>query len=336
MLGRSLDVETLRLLYSCAAQPAETAPPWGAFLDALIALTRAHAAHLRIAAGSDTLTYSTDPTATVPPLEGLRTDRVYGQGEIAGATTPLRALRVSPRGDVQVWLVITTTRPEFDAIDGVKLSNLAPHLAQAVETWLALAGERARAHQSARAAQDLGAGWLWLDATARISASDDGARALIAASPALRLTLDNRLDFRDATLARDLRRRIDKALLPDADPQILTLERAPLLQLSLLPGLSPRAPGLEPTLRALLRLAPSARHLAQPALGAAFDLKPSETRLAALLCDGLSLAECAARLGWTIETTRSCSKSLFARTGTRSQSDLIRRMLNSAVWFSPD
>ena len=81
------------------------------------------------------------------------------------------------------------------------------------------------------------------------------------------------------------------------------------------------------------RQAPRARDLPVGRIAAVFGLSRSEARLAALLCDGFSLAQAAAELGWTVETARSCSKQVFARMGVGGQTGVLRRMLASAVWI---
>jgi DNA-binding CsgD family transcriptional regulator len=59
-------------------------------------------------------------------------------------------------------------------------------------------------------------------------------------------------------------------------------------------------------------------------LAAAFDLTPSEARLAADLLSGLSVGEAAAKRGRSIATMRTHLASVLAKTGTARQSDLVR------------
>jgi len=66
-----------------------------------------------------------------------------------------------------------------------------------------------------------------------------------------------------------------------------------------------------------------------------FGLLPSEARLAAALAGGDSLAEAAVHLGLTIETARTYSKKVFAKTGTRGQTDLVHRILANGL-VGPD
>ncbi|MBB3950924.1 helix-turn-helix transcriptional regulator [Aureimonas jatrophae] len=64
------------------------------------------------------------------------------------------------------------------------------------------------------------------------------------------------------------------------------------------------------------------------ALARTFDLTPAETRLALLLVQPLSLAEAASQLGIRHETARSHLKSLFNKTGTHGQTELVVRLLS--------
>lgn len=62
-----------------------------------------------------------------------------------------------------------------------------------------------------------------------------------------------------------------------------------------------------------------------------FQLSPAESKLARLLAMGRSLAEAAEELGVTQNTARTVVKRVFARTGTRSQRDLVRLLVTSAT-----
>lgn len=62
-----------------------------------------------------------------------------------------------------------------------------------------------------------------------------------------------------------------------------------------------------------------------------FDLSPSEANLAALLTEGLTLAEAARETGLTESTVRSYSKKIFAKLGVSRQTDLVRLILRSVA-----
>ena len=58
-----------------------------------------------------------------------------------------------------------------------------------------------------------------------------------------------------------------------------------------------------------------------------FDLTPTEARLTRLLTEGHAAAEAATLLGMREQTARTHLRSVFAKTGVRRQSDLIRLLL---------
>jgi len=62
-----------------------------------------------------------------------------------------------------------------------------------------------------------------------------------------------------------------------------------------------------------------------------FDLSPSEANLAALLTQGLTLAEAARETGLTESTVRSYSKKIFAKVGVGRQAELVRLILRSVA-----
>jgi DNA-binding CsgD family transcriptional regulator len=71
---------------------------------------------------------------------------------------------------------------------------------------------------------------------------------------------------------------------------------------------------------------------AQDMLRALFGLTPAECRVALLLADGLSPREIAESVGVCFETVRSQIKSTFSKTNVKRQGELIRLLLNNAVF----
>ncbi|WP_245497881.1 helix-turn-helix transcriptional regulator, partial [Mesorhizobium sp. M7A.F.Ca.CA.001.08.2.1] len=64
-------------------------------------------------------------------------------------------------------------------------------------------------------------------------------------------------------------------------------------------------------------------------LAGLFDLTPAEARLAASLAQGRPLKEAAASSNVTVKTSRTYLERIFAKTGTRQQSQLVA-LLKSA------
>jgi DNA-binding CsgD family transcriptional regulator/PAS domain-containing protein len=64
-----------------------------------------------------------------------------------------------------------------------------------------------------------------------------------------------------------------------------------------------------------------------------FGLSEAEAELAVALCSGKTLDEAAAARGTSINTIRSQLKSVFAKTGTKRQADLVSLLLASPAYF---
>ena len=64
-----------------------------------------------------------------------------------------------------------------------------------------------------------------------------------------------------------------------------------------------------------------------------FELTGAEARLASSLLRGLSLKDAAAQCGITVHTARGHLKRIFGKTGTNSQSGLIRILLGALGWL---
>lgn len=316
--------QILQILYA-TARPEEG--NWNSFLDTLAASLRATSGWIGLSDGQAHHDWHFGARITLPreTPRRLREGRVYTQDDLAPAGPPLRALRMGlPQGGA-IWLALGRPGPDFRAVDSALLDRLGPHLQTAARTWCLLAAERARARHHATIAERLGCGWIGLDATGRLRDADPAARALIAASPALVLAPDGRLEAADPANARALRQALEAA-----ERGLSTLLDLGTLQMTL--ASDPATPGA--TL-AFLRAQPKAADLAPGQLAIALGLTRAESRLAARLADGDSLAEAADHLGWSIETTRSTSKQIYARLGLSGQPALIRRLMTSALWLAP-
>lgn len=64
-----------------------------------------------------------------------------------------------------------------------------------------------------------------------------------------------------------------------------------------------------------------------------FGLSEAEAYLAVALCGGRSLEEASVARGTTLNTVRSQLKSIFGKTGTHRQADLVSVLLASPAYF---
>lgn len=317
------------------------AAPWQGFLELLCRVTQADSAALAFDRERGTaLVWSRGPCPMLGPelRQRLRADRVYDRDGLpgeAGTTGFLRAVQARAgvglgAGRVTLWLHRPPHRRDFRSAEAQPLAALAPFLGQALAGWQAVQQERARAGFADALNRGLGAGWLLLDPAGLLLDASPGALAM-AAEAGLRLADRRRPDLPDATLARDFRTAL-AACATGAAPRPLRLSQSPVIEARL----TPTTLAGDPAILARLRRPLSAAALPPDSLARALGLSRSEARLAALLTDGHSLRSAAAILGWTEETARSTSKTLFSRTGQHGQPALLRHILSSAVWFGEE
>ena len=290
---------------------AREEPRWGTFLRRLRERTRADDARLEIGA------------SPLPGIaaERLRPGRVYAAAELDDAPPgDLRIMRVTGRDGASAVLAILSNTRAFSAADGALLSALAPHLAIAITGLAREDRMRARLVMAENVLARAGVGWICFDREARVIDHDRAGGQVIHTLTGASPTLGQRLRTGDAETERLLPL---LAATPHLLPRAILLSATPRVEALLIPS--------GPAMVALLR-APAVNGPARiAAIMALHGLTRSEARLAATLADGASITEAAAALGLTIETARNYSKRLYAKTGTRGQADLVRRLLTGAA-----
>ncbi|MDS9469415.1 hypothetical protein RGQ15_17770 [Paracoccus sp. MBLB3053] len=298
--------------------------------------TRAEAATFRIdwpGARSQAWSAAREVGLADGTLRQMRPDRVYSQVDLPGfedRSEPLRAMKCGFRTGGHAVIVLSRQGQDFRAIDGVHLSELAPFVSQAVQIWQDLSLERARALRERRMNVDLGAGWVIFSPLGNVLDIAPQARVWLEDVDGVRLRAGGRLEFHNGETALEFRRAIAAVQSPETATVTVALSDDPRMELRLRAGLHEG----EKIITGSIRLAQFARSLDARNVANSLDLSHSEARLAILLCDGFSLQEAAAELGWTSETARSCSKQIFARMGVTGQGGVLRRMLAGSMWFS--
>jgi DNA-binding CsgD family transcriptional regulator/PAS domain-containing protein len=233
---------------------------------------------------------------------------------------------------------------EFDDREVAALESLRPHLVRAIRLSRQLARARQDATDAESALDTLPSAILLLDRRARPTVVNRAARRV--------------LDRRDGL-------RLDQGGLRAASPSVTTrLHQLLLKTASLAAGKAldgggvlhlPRAAG-DPIVALVVPLPPSSCLAASAVaavalvlrdsateprpssrrLGALYGLTPAEARLAAHLAAGETPDEAAEALGVARETARSQLKAVFAKTDTRRQGELLRKLaLDAALLPEP-
>jgi DNA-binding CsgD family transcriptional regulator len=277
-------------------------------------------------------------------FSAMRPNRVYSGEELSEMyTLPLpvveredgappwfsRQVRVNGAEDLSGWLMVGRGAADFSAATSALLGGLAQHLAVIARTYQMFVQQRLRGSIADKALARLGVGWISFDSEARVMDLDERARMRLHAAIGPAGLKGQRLHPPIAKAGRDLIREcaafaVDEKRLE----RIIRLAENPSLELLIQPADS-RGDDMAMKVAAFgfvresVVLPPGMADLVETLL----NVSPSEARLATMLSMGNSLTEAAANLGLTIETVRNYSKRLYARTGTRGQSDLVRLVL---------
>lgn len=290
--------------------------PWVMFLQRLRQRVRADVAGILIEDDAGATQWLAVPEGSSSPA-GIgplrqRPERVYAVEESGFA----RVVRADAVGGGSAWLVIQRAARDFTAADGALIGRLAPHLAIALRTRVALERRDRAALAGGGALERAGIGWAAFAEDGRLLSLSQRAEALLGS----RTTL-SAVASRVASCAIN------------GCSELVPLGQAPVTWMLLLPVELVRGVASAP-MRALgLIRVPHAGSEAEQAkaLTAMFGLTRSEARLAAAVTGGASLAEAADALGLTIETARNYAKRVFATTRTRGQVDLVRAIAGSVA-----
>ena len=340
-LGTPADARLLQALYTAATDAGRD--DWRDVLSQLSEHIKANRAGLIVETDGAPLVISTDQNLEEHLGQSLaendksnwtrlRTGRVYGQIDLPAAlplpNSPLRLLRVTWQRTRSAWLFALRHGDDFRAIDSAALSAIALHLPTALELWQRHSRDRISGELAQVQASRFGLGWILFDAQGRVQALDQAAETLIEDTSGLRVAPQGGLISSDP----EVERRLSEAFgeVGSSNQSVHLFEG---LDLTLTPLPFDEAYSLNhPTavVLGIIRQAPSTP-LQADLVAQLFDIPKSEARLACALAEGASLGEAAEQLGLTIETARNYSKKIYARTGLRSQTDLVRVLLNSSL-----
>lgn len=284
------------------------------------------------------------------PYHELRERRVYTLSELLRRDEPahefyrtqllapsgmnvMRMMRFEEPGGVSGWITVSRREEEFAPADEDLIAALAPYLRAALRGFLALERERMNATVASEAIARLNFGWITLDAQGGVLDADRHGEALLAAGTMLTRGRGGRLTARAPQVAAAIRSAIaELAGAPASRPRAVVLSREPWLDMLLVPAnLRQAASGRAPALVAYVHSDSWSSADRCEQLGELFDLIPCEARLALALSRGMSLAEAAAELGLTVESARTYSKRIYAKTGARGQPDLLRFIHRSVL-----
>jgi DNA-binding CsgD family transcriptional regulator len=348
---------------------ASESPLWTTFLDRLRRVTRADyavlifnppgrrlddALHLisgDAPASRIAQSFRKHPAAVDPsPRRTLKEGRPYSQQELFGSSdtpnamfyrelvasvgiTAIRQMRVREVSGVDAWLTIARRGSEFRSHDAVLLTAIAPVLRGVLQLYVNMERERFAASLTRNAVRRLQFGWLTLDTVGKVLDCDEQAALVLSNSGVIRRRANGRLAVRPLKLERKVFLALNRvAESPESRSHAITLSREPWLDMLIVPART-KSIISKATPAAIVYVHGDSWRSSEcrEQLAELFALSPREARLALALSRGMTLAEAASTFGLTIETARTYSKSIFAKTGARGQPDLVRIVMRSVL-----
>lgn len=217
------------------------------------------------------------------------------------------------------------------------VAPLLPHVQQALQLRARLIRAEVERAASFAALERAAIGVVAVTVTARIIFINVPAEQIISANPCF-VARGGQLSVKDPREASDLQQRIRQAattgigtsLASGGTVRVTRPDARPLI-LSVYPFPSPVLAGTEKEPLALVFMADSQRLPSADVLAQIYRLTPAEARLARALVEGERLQDYADQAGISIYTAKTQLKSIFEKTGSERQSDLIRDVLGNPV-----
>jgi DNA-binding CsgD family transcriptional regulator len=230
-------------------------------------------------------------------------------------------------------------RGDYDESEVSFVKEIAPHLRRALWTYHKLVDLQKHSTAAGSIVAGLDVGLIGLDGLGRVCFKNELAESLVR-SRVLKVTADNKLSAEISHEAQGLARLVQSACNPSngALPGgALALHSGDdVLHVSIFPVPSSKK-GFPGRLKALATISHTS---ASPAprseiLRQLFRLTPSESRVTMLLLEGLEPREIAQRTGTTENTVRFQLKTIYRKTGTSRQSQLVRLVAQLPGTTSP-
>lgn len=249
-----------------------------------------------------------------------------------------RMIRVMEPTGVNAWLSISRERADFGYGTTELLRSLAVPLRASLRFYVELEREKFAAGVVGDAMRSLHFGWIGLNAEGAIIDCDSGGGVVLSRSNVLFSSSTGKMVTRSKQLGQELAGAIQRLTNdPSTRPIALVLSRDPWLDMLLVRSTKTKlAAKAAPTVIAYVHGDSWAAADRCSQLTDLFGLSNSEARLALAISRGRTLTEAAGDIGLTVETVRSYSKNIYAKTGAKGLADLVRIVMRSVMVFSPD
>jgi DNA-binding CsgD family transcriptional regulator len=239
------------------------------------------------------------------------------------------------------WASVSLFRDEsgsaFQTSELEILKFLDPHMRRAFNLHFHFSELKARSSGLEKALDMLPTGLIFFGADGRIVFMNRSASAIVSRGDGL-LATHNGLKAERASESSLLTKTVQDAVSMSNGVSIfgegivrVSRRTKPALQIAVSPIRDKSIDTSQPINAVAFVIDPTQRKCpTQDILRTLFGLAPAECRVALLLGDGRSPREISQTVGVSFNTVRSQMKSIFAKTGVRRQSELVRLLLNNS------
>jgi DNA-binding CsgD family transcriptional regulator len=249
-------------------------------------------------------------------------------------------LRKSATKVVTLSLQGTRKRGPFDAQDIESLRKVLPHVSRALEIRDRLEAVSVKIDALTSCIDRMNFGVIALGVDGKILYANATGEKMLREEPAIRARPDRTLLLNETPTSRLWRRLKDQSPNHSWNERLIRIERGP--------GRWPISVVMVPTQEVAVRWvsadAGCVLFLFDPErdvtprmelVAMDFGVSAREAEIAVLISMGLELSGVATRLSISIHTARTHLKSLYGKTGIRSQAELVRRVLSGPSAYAP-
>lgn len=238
-------------------------------------------------------------------------------------------LHKAPNKVVTLSFQGTVKRGPFRSDDLSKYRQVLPHIARALEIRDRLEQAQVRTDTLAhRLAGSLTFGVVVLDSAGRVTECNPVAQEIFRANDGVRYQKGRPLSFRGSAGTQFVRLlSAGSSQVPEGLLRVPRSNGAPLsVVIMALPKNTVAWIGAEPCWLALLFDSERHVHISAEFVARDLGISSSEAQIASMIADGCTTIDVAHRRGVAEGTVRAQLKSIFRKTGIRSQSELVRRI----------
>lgn len=275
-----------------------------------------------------------------PEVETLRTETRAGEWlDSFGVTEAAGAIAFSDGQHVTFFgLQRNAAQPAFTRSELSVFDHFLVHLSRAVGLHIQLQETRGQASPERLALNHINRGILICDTSFRVVFRNDAAGALLKQDCGMRIGSDGMLNLQNDEAARRLSAKLSSAITAslrqeEQDDQIIQLNHQCHQLVLVISPLSGAAPEGQQMAGAMIRIHNrDTQQVINPyLLRAMFGLTDAETEVATQLLEGQTLSDIATLSGRSRETVKYHLNSLFRKTGTSRQGELISLLSRSCV-----